>query len=187
MGSPNSSKPKFMTKIQDMATNLTSALPPGTKSIPDGNGMITTAAAVSQLQAGVKLFSDVSTAKTDYANAVQAKKAGMPALQKLFSALSTYLRITIPGDPAAIASCGVSLPKKKAQLTAAEKAAKAAQAAATRKAHGLQGANQKRKAALASKATTVVLGPNGLPLDGSPLPTPAINAAPAAAPAATGK
>jgi hypothetical protein len=179
MGS-NTNKSPLQTQAEDMATNLPDVLPE-TAEIPFEGEKLTPAQAVAELQAGLGTITDAANQKQAYATAVAAKKAGVANLRALVGAIEAYLRVMIPTDTAGLASCGIEPKKQRAQLTSAEKAAAAAQAAATRKANGVQGSKQKRKAALAAKATTVVLGADGQPLDGSVLPSSSNTATPAPA------
>ena len=191
MGS-NTNKSTLQTQAEDMVTNLPEVLA-ATAKIPFNGATLTPAQAVTELQTGLGPITAAANQKVAYATAVTVKKAGMANLKALVDAIAAYLKVMIPTDAAGLASCGIEPKKPKAQLTTAEKAAVVAQTAATRKANNVLGSNQKRKAALAAKATTVVLGADGQPLDGSALPgssnptTPAPAATPPASSGAAGK
>jgi hypothetical protein len=168
----NTNKSKLQTQAEDIAQNLPNVLP-ATAKMPYGGTSLTPAQIVAEIQADLSTFADAANAKLTYTNAVSKKKTAVADLHSLVTAVVAYLKVMIPTDHAGLASCGIEPKKAKVQLTSAEKAALAAQRKATRAANGVQGAQQKRKAALAAKATTIVLGPDGKPLDGSPMPAPA--------------
>lgn len=161
-----------------MISNLENVLPANAKIAFDG-GTINPAQAVTELEGGVKAITDAASAKVAFVGATQAKKVAMVKLHLVTGAVAMYLKATIT-DPGQLASCGIHAAKKRAKLTAAEQAAKSAKARATRAANKTQGAAQKRKAALAASATTVVIGANGQPIGGPALPTPATGAGGAA-------
>ena len=182
--STTSTKTSLEVEAEQMSTNLIGVAPANAK-IAVGSEALNPAQATTELDAGLKAIAGAGTAKTSYAEAVATKKAAIPRLRQVIGAVAMYLKATIT-DSAELASCGIHPAKPKAQLNTAQKTAKAAKATATRKANGTRGKRQKRAAELAASAKTVVLGPNGQPLDGAALPAAATIPAPAVTPAGTG-
>jgi hypothetical protein len=169
-------KPKLQIAAETLAAHLAEVLPSGSK-IPVGDQNLTVPQAVSGLQKGIKLFTDVSDARITQQDAVKAKAQGLAGFKLLVDSILAFIKVMFPTNTAVQSTCGI--PPR--QLTPEEHAAKVARLRATRAANGTQGSQQKRKAA---QPTVVVMGPDGKPISGAaPAPAPAASPSANAEPA----
>jgi hypothetical protein len=175
-----------LARLQGLISGLQKHFPNG--SLTFGNATYTTASLVQTLQSLANGIAAVNAARASAKDAVAKLATIEPSVALLVQDLTRFIEATFGAAAQELADFGLQPPKAKKQLTSAELTAKAVKAAATRKARGTAGKNQ--KAAVKGNVTAVEITPVTTPANTSAPAQPATTttiAAPAqpAGPAAT--
>jgi hypothetical protein len=145
----------FVTEVKAMITGVQKQAP-NIVFVYAGQSFTATQL-VSALQALETTGSGVAAARAAYHTAVLANDKTMQANHAFVSALRSYAQSMFAGDETALTDFGLSLPKPRKQPTAAELAARAAKAKATREARGTT--SKKQKAEITGNVTGVTITP----------------------------
>jgi hypothetical protein len=148
--------------------------PNGSQQLQVGGATFTVTGLTTLLQSVVDNREAVEVSKAASKAKVQAEAAQAPSRRALMHALETMVRSNFGNSADVLADFGLAPPKARTPRTAEQKAVSAAKGAATRKARGTMGKNQKKNVKGSITAKLVVT-----PVTTSTVSTPA--AAPASA------
>jgi len=158
-------KAATLTFLQALSTGLQLHLPNGTFTI--GSAPYTTASLITLLKSLIDAITAVNSAEATAKDAVAKLNALKVSAVPVLLALRRILVAMYSGTTQTLTDFGITPPKAHAPLTAAQLAARAAKAKATRAARGTT--SKKQKAAVKGNVTGVVVTPVTTP---SPSPEP---------------
>lgn len=175
--------------VKQLIAGFNKRFPNGSQQLQVGGATFTVTALTTLLQSFVDIREAVEASQAATKAKVQAEDAQVPSQRAMIHAIETTIRGTFGNSADVLADFGLAPPKVRAPRTAEEKAVSAAKSAATRKARGTMGKNQKKnvKGSITAKlvVTPVTTSPVLTPVD-APAPTAGAPGATAAGAASTG-
>ncbi len=169
------SKSDQVAQVTQFITGVNKHYPNGSQQVLVGGATFTVTALTKVLQDLVDNREAVEAARATLLAKVQYERTQAPSELAVFRAFETVVRGTFGNSADALADFGLAPPKTRVPLTSEQQAVAAAKRAATRKARGTMGKNQKKTVKGSVEAKLVVT-----PVTTSPASTPV------AAPTATG-
>ena len=171
--------------VKQLITGVNKHYPTGSQQLPVGGATFTVTDLTALLQSFVDNREAVEVARAALKAKVQTEQAKAPSQLAVIRAFETAVRSTFGNSADVLADFGLAPIKVRAPRTAEEKAVSAAKGAATRKARGTMGKNQKKsvKGSITAKlvVTPVTTSPASTPVDAPVL----IASAPVATPPRT--
>jgi hypothetical protein len=159
MASSKVSKTAVATEAQQLGAALAKHLGGATQVTLLG-GSFTPAELTTKMQQVVRLQSDVDAAKAATKARLSVQATSMTSLRPLMGAIRAYAKVTYGTLPDVLADFGIH-PKARVAPTVEAKAAAVAKSAATRKARGTMGSEQKK--AVKGDVTGVTITPTTAP------------------------
>ena len=167
--------------VKQLIAGVNKHFPNGSQQLQVGGATFTVTGLTTLLQSFVDTREAVEASKAAAKAKVQAEGAQASSQRATVRALESMVRGTFGSSADVLADFGLAPLKARVPRTAEEKAVSAAKSAATRKARGTMGKNQKKSVKGSITAKLVVT-----PVTTSPVSTPVATPAPAAdAPGAT--
>ena len=123
---------KFTARVSAMKEGVRTRLPANTRLVFGGKSM-EGAAVTQELDALSAAFEEAESAKVAYAKALGKRRKLEPIGRELVKGVTSALLAICGDDPVQLAQFGLTLPKSKHKLTAAQKAEAVEKASATRK------------------------------------------------------
>ncbi len=168
------SKSSRAALVKQFVTGVNKHFPNGSQQLQVGGASFTVTALTAQLQSYVDNREAVEVSQAAARAKVQTENAQAPAQLAAFRAFESVVRSTFGNSADVLADFGLAPIKARAPRTAEEKAVSAAKGAATRKARGTMGKNQKKdiKGSITAKlvVTPVTTSPASTPVE-APAPT----------------
>ena len=175
------SKSSRAAQVKQFVTGVNKHFPNGSQQLQVGGASFTVTALTALLQSYVDNREAVEASQAAARAKVQTENAQAPSQLAVLRASESMIRGTFGNSADVLADFGLTPIKARAPRTAEAKAVSAAKGAATRKARGTMGKNQKKdiKGSITAKlvVTPVTTSPASTPVD-APVP-------PAGAPVAT--
>jgi hypothetical protein len=172
------------TRVKQLILGTQKYYPNASATLQVGGTAYTVSALTQLMQSFVNARDAVEAAKAALKAAVQTEQSQSPSQSAVIRAFETVVRGTFGTQADVLADFGLAPPKARAPITAEQKAVAVAKRAATRKARGTAGKNQKKAIKGDVKAALVVTPANGSPAS-APSPTTASAPAGATAPRAS--
>ncbi len=172
--------------VKQFITGINKHFPTGSQSLQVGGATFTVTGLTALLQSYVDNREAVEVSKAAFRAKVQTEQATAPSQLAVIRAFEKAVRSMFGSSADALADFGLAPPKARVTRTAEEKAVAAAKGAATRKARGTMGKNQKKnvKGSVTAQlvVTPVATSPASTPVDAPARAARAPGAAGAAAP-----
>jgi hypothetical protein len=137
------SKSSTAAQVKQFLTGVNKHFPNGSQELQVGGGSFTVTALTALLQSYVDNREGVETSQAAASAKVQTENAQAPSQLAVFRASQSMIRNTFGNSADVLADFGLAPIKARAPRTAEQKAVSAAKGAATRKARGTMGKNQK--------------------------------------------
>lgn len=178
VGSSVSNKKTFLAAVMAMIAGITKDFT-ARMSLMVGGTSMTQAAILAKLGSIEQLWEQITTTKNAYTAAVKAKDAQSQDAKQFMADLKKAVEVQFGSKSPQLLDFGIALPKPKAARTSAQKAASAGVATQTRKVRGTMSKKAKEQITVSGVPGVVVVGPDGLPLQGvtkggpiAPVPVP---------------
>jgi hypothetical protein len=168
-------KNSLAAQVKQLIAGANKHYPNGSEQLQVGGATFTVTGLTALLQSFVDNRQAVEASKAATKAKAQAELTQAPSLRAVIHAFESVVRGTFGNSADALADFGLAPPKARVTKTAEQKAVTAAKSAATRKARGTMGKNQKKNVKGSITANLVVT-----PVTTSPVSNPIASPAPAA-------